>query len=162
MPRVASLVCPVHSETKVAYTGKRDGLIHDCLSCARERSKRYWNNKGKARRKTAAFKKAQRTTRVKWQFGLSEQAYRDLLIGQGSCCAICKVPDSGQRSWHIDHDHTCCPGKKSCGKCVRGLLCSNCNVGLGHFKDDSDRLFRAQCYLVPKPIGTVFELRKAA
>ena len=40
----------------------------------------------------------------------------------------------------IDHDHACCKGKTSCGKCVRGILCISCNATLGHAKDDMDRL----------------------
>lgn len=36
------------------------------------------------------------------------------------------------RSFHIDHDHACCPGAVGCERCVRGLLCVRCNTTLGH------------------------------
>lgn len=32
------------------------------------------------------------------------------------------------RAAMVDHDHDCCPGGWSCGRCVRGLICSECNV----------------------------------
>lgn len=36
----------------------------------------------------------------------------------------------------VDHDHSCCPGATSCGKCVRGVLCRECNLALGYAHDD--------------------------
>lgn len=47
----------------------------------------------------------------------------------------------------IDHDHNCCPGNKSCGKCIRGVLCRGCNSGLGMFGDDPEKLEAAAGYL---------------
>lgn len=61
-------------------------------------------------------------------------------------CRVCGRVDV--KSMNIDHDHSCCPkNKKSCGKCVRGVLCRDCNLGLGYFKDDIDLLKRAIKYL---------------
>ena len=50
---------------------------------------------------------------------------------------------------HVDHDHACCPPTKyrTCGSCVRGFLCGNCNRALGLFRDDVDSLARAVAYL---------------
>ena len=57
-------------------------------------------------------------------------------------CGICKTKaPGGLGGWHFDHDHRCC--KKGCPKCFRGVLCSSCNLGLGLFKDDPDRLSAA-------------------
>jgi len=77
--------------------------------------------------------------------GLTEQAYVEMVEEQGGRCAICgRVPDG---RLYIDHDHSCCPGENSCGECVRGLLCSPCNLALGHFGDDIARLRSALRYL---------------
>lgn len=39
---------------------------------------------------------------------------------------------SGRLWWlSVDHDHSCCPEKRACRKCIRGLLCADCNMMLG-------------------------------
>lgn len=82
------------------------------------------------------------------KYGITETQYQQLLDSQGGACAICLCPSpTGQGAWHIDHDHSCCPGAGSCGACVRGLLCNKCNAGLGYFKDDPARLLSAVNYL---------------
>lgn len=80
-----------------------------------------------------------------WQFIAMQEA-------QNGVCAICRetptLSSRGWPLWNVDHDHSCCPTKgKSCGKCVRGLLCTPCNQGLGMFRDDPARLRNALSYL---------------
>lgn len=48
---------------------------------------------------------------------------------------------------HLDHDHACCPGSKSCGGCVRGWLCRRCNTVLGLVGDSPETLQGLVSYL---------------
>jgi hypothetical protein len=66
-------------------------------------------------------------------YGLTLQAYENLLKSQKGKCKLCGAddPGCGWKSFAVDHDHSCCPGSKTCGKCIRALLCSRCNLGLG-------------------------------
>lgn len=79
-------------------------------------------------------------------FNLSED---QVIEFETSDCDLCgRPPREGKRRHHIDHDHSCCPENgKSCGKCIRGVLCHGCNAGLGLFQDDPDILRRAISYL---------------
>lgn len=77
-------------------------------------------------------------------YGLTVEEYERLLKAQKSVCAICRRPERVRLKTKvsrlsIDHCHT----KKK----VRGLLCVNCNQGLGHFRDDPKRLRAAAAYL---------------
>lgn len=60
-----------------------------------------------------------------------------MLQKQGHACAMCHEPFEGGQRIFADHDHNCCEKQykataKTCGKCVRGLLCFRCNTALGY------------------------------
>jgi hypothetical protein len=88
-----------------------------------------------------------------YKYRLSVDAYEALLESQGRACAICRIDtptDIRTSRFHVDHDHACCPGARSCGKCVRGLLCHACNTALGNFQDDPERLIAALAYVTSR------------
>jgi hypothetical protein len=93
-----------------------------------------------------------RGKRLQRIYGISEAEYDAMLAAQNGVCAVCGQPPkpggAGSASHlHVDHDHGCCPGNRSCGKCVRALLCLNCNNGLGHFSDNPALMRRAADYI---------------
>ena len=97
--------------------------------------------------------------RVLNRYGITVAVRNRLLVEQNGGCAICGTSEpGGMGGWHTDHDHSCCGGDKSCGKCVRGLLCQRCNVGLGLFRDDRTLLRTAAVYLdrVPHAVADFF------
>lgn len=59
-------------------------------------------------------------------------------------CGIC---GRSSKVIHVDHDHSCCPGTRSCGQCVRGGLCGPCNMALGAFGESPEILARAIEYV---------------
>ena len=75
---------------------------------------------------------------------LTETEYTELVAKNNGKCWICNRPS---KPLVIDHDHRCCPGLHSCGKCVRGMLCSKCNKGIGLLDDSIDNLTSAIAYL---------------
>jgi hypothetical protein len=80
-----------------------------------------------------------RHVRMAYAYDLKVEELVALLDAPG--CAICGRPwgTSRDRQAVTDHDHT--SGK------VRGVTCGACNIGIGHFDDDPDRLIRAAAYL---------------
>lgn len=73
-------------------------------------------------------------------YGRTVDDWDMLLASQGGVCAICQQPpDPHRRRFAVDHDH-------ETGE-VRGLLCGNCNRGIGHFNDDPDLISVAIDYV---------------
>lgn len=80
--------------------------------------------------------------------GLTLDRFERMSAEQNGVCAICFHPDPGDRELSVDHDHTCCPGVASCGKCIRGLLCGPCNRALGQLRESPEVVMSAYSYLV--------------
>ncbi len=125
------------------YTERRKAYMEAYYSANREKvlaQRRVY--RAANREKLAAAKRAvsptirasySRRTRLR-RYGLTETAYREMLLQQGNACALCRRPPLG-KSLAVDHDH-------ATGK-VRGLLCLPCNVGLGQYeKFDSPEVRR--------------------
>ena len=89
----------------------------------------------------------QRSYHRRRKYGLSEDACQQILELQGNACAVCRTPLTLLDRFTIDHDHACCDSIQTCGKCIRGILCVNCNAGLGNFMDDADLMRLAIDYL---------------
>lgn len=81
---------------------------------------------------------ARRRTDLRKNYGITFEQYDAMFANQNGVCAICGSA-GGKKKLHVDHCHT--TGK------IRGLLCINCNHGLGHFKDNEKLMLEAIKYL---------------
>jgi len=120
---------------------RKDGsyaLRSTCKECTVQLNLDVYHNKGgKEKQKQRSFKNNLK------KYGITPEDYKTLLEQQQGRCKICSSSEvSRSRSSYnlfVDHDH-------KTGK-VRGLLCHHCNMGLGHFKDDTKSLKKAIEYL---------------
>lgn len=129
----------------------RDGLSYWCKECNCKYVTEYTNNhklerslyrrlhnqlritiERRAKGRLCAIKR-----RNKVKFTLKQ--FNDLLYYQNFKCAVCGEKFIESKNIHLDHNH-------KTGQ-IRSLLCNNCNVGLGFFKDDIILLEKAKYYL---------------
>lgn len=144
----------------------KDGFQYSCKSCMNElRRIRYATKpeaRDKARKAASEWRKKQwrenphyreeataymRKKMLRRDYNMTVEQYEELLAAQGGVCAICGEANKDGRNLAVDHDHSCCPGKKSCGKCIRGLLCSTCNLTLGKYNDNAKVFHEMHVYL---------------
>lgn len=148
----------------------KDGVRANCKKCASEDAKTYtnipsvkerlkgvrkaWDNSpaGKAIRKAMYTEYNNRPEvkerhRAHWfmkQYGITLEEYKKMYDNQNGNCAICGEHyelrgENKLKTLHVDHDH-------ETGD-VRGLLCHNCNSGIGYFKEDLNLIKRIEHYL---------------
>jgi Recombination endonuclease VII len=142
-------------------TASPDGLGAKCKKCAAEYARQYYRQPGQAEKQIERSKayyrdipERRRFLSARWRanhpeqaallarrgvlrrkYGLDVEGYEALLAWSNGGCAICGVTNN----LAVDHDHY--TGN------LRGLLCRNCNTGLGQFKDRIDLLKIAMAYL---------------
>lgn len=80
----------------------------------------------------------QKKARLKYEYGLAWDVYLGLLESQGYLCAVCCIP-LGPTSGCVEHCH-------ETGN-IRGIVCADCNKGLGFFRDDPERMEAAAAYI---------------
>jgi hypothetical protein len=140
----------VAAQKKAWYEANRERLLEYHKGRYRaNREKRKAQSRAWARANPEKVSVSGKGNRLR-RFGLTPERYDELLAAQDGGCAICGSTDPLQPGarFHIDHDHDCCLPNRACNNCRRGLLCSLCNKGLGHFGDDPDRLLAAAAYLL--------------
>lgn len=113
-----------------------------CMACTRlDNLSRYHNQCSKKRE---AHRLSARKSALKTQYGITYEAFLTMFETQSGGCAICAHPiypthEDRYQTGCVDHCH-------ETGK-VRGILCWDCNVGLGKFHDDTSKMLSAVKYL---------------
>ena len=107
--------------------------------CANHYYKKKWAD---GHRQPSDNYDSRRNARLKHRYGITAADYDAMYTQQGGCCAICrKHAEAGNSPAHwkeklaVDHCH-------DTGK-VRGLLCNDCNAGIGHLANESVALSAA-------------------
>lgn len=93
-------------------------------------------------------RRCRRNREIMKRFGITVEEYDKMLTAQGGGCGICgKTPKQNKKLLAVDHNHACCPSTTTCGKCIRGLLCSTCNMILGIIGDKPSVIVNMARYL---------------
>lgn len=140
---LSSKKCSCCGEIKPTTEFSRDkrrkwkfGFQSYCKACVSKKFKKYYKENQEK------FKK----NNLK-RYGITPEDKEKMIENQGYKCAICgeeiflfrDTKNKKKDIAHVDHDH-------KTGK-VRGLLCQECNSGLGKFRDNTDYLLSAISYL---------------
>jgi len=127
-----------------------DGLNKRCRSCVSEYSKKYYrkNYAAKIKDKKKQYKQQNAEKIITANrfriYGITQREFDNILSSQNGACKICKIKltlsgTSVTRAC-IDHCHKT--------NIVRGILCQQCNKGIGHFNDNPELMKAGADYLL--------------
>lgn len=126
------------------------GVASWCKECVKkDASKWAKNNRSKINKRRRKYAKENpnynRQNNLKRNYNISLTEYEQIEHQQNGVCAICNKRETYKNQYSlarlsVDHDHI--TGE------IRGLLCKNCNLGLGYFKDNIASLSSAINYLL--------------
>ena len=102
----------------------------------------YWEEQSRDKR----YRRS-RNNNLRAKFSISIEQYESLLERGEGVCWVCFLPETNKSnegsqypdSLSVDHNHNT--------GMIRGLLCANCNIGIGKFRDDPEILEKAATYL---------------
>lgn len=150
-----------------AAADRGDGLNNKCRACANGYQAEWHDRPGNERKRADYTRRSRAADPVRTRrnrlaarckaYGITVERYEALLAEQGGQCGMCGMLEGENgKLFAVDHDHACCPDScRSCGECVRGLLCDLCNRALG-FIESPAYMANARRYLVRKgdnPVG---------
>lgn len=130
----------VDFRTKVSKSGT-NVLYSRCRECEKIDRSAHKSKSDSGHKCRMAKYNAKTTTKTKKRhqhlksLGMTTAGFENMMVSQNGQCAIC----GDNVKLCVDHCHTT--------GFVRGLLCNNCNIGLGMFRDDPHRLVAATEYL---------------
>ena len=119
----------------------KDGRRGTCKKCHTEYQKKYYKDNEDKRQ---AKNKMNTKYVPSWKrHHLTKEQYEELFNKFNGKCHICRI----ENGYAIDHDHSCCDKNRSCGKCVRGILCRGCNTALGNLKENANTVLNLIKYI---------------
>ncbi len=138
-------MCAIHGLLKTPENN------YTCQKCHNTRQRNYYNKDKDLARKKVREKRAKNWERysennILQQFkNLTRDQYQEMFERQKNLCAICEQPETrinrsgGTSRLAVDHCHRTLK--------IRGLLCHDCNTGIGKFSDNIELLQKAIEYL---------------
>lgn len=137
----------------------KNGLKASCKTCCRT-ARADWYKANPEKRLTRKTPEQHRTNHLWSKYRLRPADWEAMYEAQGKKCAGC---GRRTRQLQVDHEHACCPGRISCGKCVRGLLCKTCNTRRLPMIEGSHHLVESlTAYLADPPAYRILNRKEAA